>query len=126
MDHATLAAIHGVEAERLGGPFHFFRRGVGAEAKLGDSQHTEIVGIEGQARMIVGGETESLHRDVLQSEQEFGLIGKQELDIGSLELDDHFRILDLGIGGISGLDFILDVEVRIVEDHVEELFDARS
>lgn len=69
MDDATFPAVHGVEAERLAGVLHFFGGGVGAETNFGYAERTVIVGIEGQARVILRGNLERLHGYVFQSEE---------------------------------------------------------
>ncbi len=126
VDDAALAAVHGVEAEGLGGALHLLGGGGGAEAEFGDAQHAEIVRVEGEARMIVVGNAERFHGDVLQSEEQLGLVGEEQFDVGAFEFDDDLGVLDLRIAGIAGFDLILDVEVGVVEDHVEELFYARA
>ena len=53
MDDAPLAAVHRVEAERQLAVLHFFRRGERAQPQFFDAQQAVIVGVEGDARMVL-------------------------------------------------------------------------
>ena len=126
VNDAAFAAIHRVEAEGFGRALDLLGGNSRAQAKFGDAEHAEVVGIEGDEGMIVIRDAQSLHRDVLKGKQHFGLIGEEDLDIGPFELDHNLWIFDLGIGRIARFDFVLDIKVGVVEDHVEKLFDARA
>jgi hypothetical protein len=97
MDHATLAAIHGIESKRFAAMLHLFGGGVRAEAQLGDAKHAVIVGVEGKARMIFGRDPKGLHRDVLQREEKLGFVAEQKIDVGSGKFDHDFRVLNFRI-----------------------------
>ncbi len=124
VDNAAFAAVHGVEAEGLGGTLYFFRGNSGAHAELRDAQHAEVIGIEGEPRMIVIRDPERLHREMLESEQDFSFIDQEEVDVGPFELHDNLGIFNLGVGGIALFDLVFDVEVGVVQDRIEELFYA--
>src|ERR1700722_17909408 len=46
VDHAALAAIHGVEAERSVRALHIFRHGKSTQSQFFDAQQTIVVGVE--------------------------------------------------------------------------------
>ena len=74
--------------------------------------------------MVVIRDAQRLHRYMLESQKQFGLVGEEQFDIGAFELDDHLGIFDFGIGGVSRLDLILDVKIRVVQYRVQKLFDS--
>ena len=123
MDNAALAAVHGIEAEGLAGVLDLLRRGGGGKAELGDAERAVIVGVEGELRMVVGRHSQRFHGDVLEREKQLGLVGEQEVGIGPAELHHDFRILDLGIGRFAFGDLIFEIEVRIVQNGIEEFLD---
>ncbi len=126
MNHTALAAVHRIEPKRLRRALHLLGGSIGAEAKFGDPQHPEIVRVEGKARMVVIRDPERLHRDVLESQEEFGLIRQKQFDVRPFKFHHDLGIFNLRVSGISRFDLIFDVEIRVVQDHVEKIFDARA
>src|SRR5580658_3754751 len=104
MENAALAAVHGVEPERRARVLHLFGGGSGADPQFLDPESAVVVRIEGNARMIVGVETQNLLRHELQSEQELRAVGQQHFDIAAVKLDDNVRIFEVRVTVIAGLD----------------------
>ncbi len=124
VDDAALAAVHRVEAEGFGSALDLLSGNARAHPKLGDAQHAEIIGVERQPGMVVIRNAQRLHGEVLERQEKLGLVRQQKLHIGPFELHHHLGIFDLGVGRIAFFDLILDVEVGVVQNHIEELFYA--
>ena len=100
MNHAALAAVHGIELEILSRAVDFLGRRQRAQAQFLDAQHAVIVGIEGKLAVVLRRNRQRLHRDVLERQQQFGAIGQQQVYIVAREPDNQFRIFDFGVRGI--------------------------
>ena len=74
MDDAAFTAVHRIKPERFGRALHLLRGSIGTEAKFGDPQHPEIVRVKRKPRMVVVRDPKRLHRDVLKSQEKFGLV----------------------------------------------------
>lgn len=125
VNHAALTAVHRVKSERLARMLHFFGGSGGAQAQLGDAQHAVIVRVEREARMIFGRHAQRFHGDLFQRQQKLGLVREQQIDIGAAELHHNLGILDLRVYGLAFGKLILQIEIRILENHFEEVFDLR-
>ncbi len=124
MNHAALAAVHGIEAKGLAGALDFFGGGGGAEAEFFDAQQTVIVGIEQDARVILGGHAQHLHGQVLELEQEFGAVAEQEIDVGAAELHHHIGGFKVVCGGVAIGDDVVQIESRFLQQGIEESINA--
>jgi hypothetical protein len=74
VDHASLTAVHRVEAEGLARVFNFLGGGGSTQAKLRDAQHAVVVRVEGEARVILGRHPKSFHGDLFEGQQELGFV----------------------------------------------------
>ena len=64
-----------------------------------------------------------LHGEVLESQQEFGLIGQKQVHVGPREFYRHVRGFEIVIGGLLVLDFVRDLESAVVEGRQEKTVD---
>lgn len=104
MNDAALAAVHRIEAERLARRLYFIGRDLRGHAKLFDAQRPIIVGIECNARMIVGVHAQSFLGDVFESQKKLGAIAQDEVDIVAMKLDDQIRGFEVRVALIAGLE----------------------
>ena len=74
VDDAALAAVHRIEAEGLPRALDLLGHGRGAHAQFLDTQQPVVVGIERNARVILGGHAQRLHSHMLQCQQQFGAV----------------------------------------------------
>lgn len=123
VENAALSAVHRVEPEWRARVFHFFGGGADADPQFLDPEGAVIVGIEGNARMIVGMEPQNLLRDQLQSEQELRAVGQQQFHVATLKLDDNVRIFKVRMTVVAGLDGEAQIELAIGDDLTEKLLD---
>ena len=83
-----------------------------ADAKFFDSQGPVIVGVEGNARMIVGMHAQHFLRHQLQRQQQLRAIGQQKIDVFPLELHQQIRILKIRIRMVAWLKLKTQLETR--------------
>jgi hypothetical protein len=126
VDDAALAAVHRIKAEGLTRRFHFIGRDLRGHAELFDAQRAIVVGIEGDARMIVGVHAQGFLRDVFESEEKLGAIAENQVDVVAVELDDEVGSFEVGVGLVARFQFESEVESRVGNDLPEELFDPRT
>ena len=110
--------------ERAARLLHSLRRRHRAEAKLFDAQQAVIVGVEAQARMMVGRQAQGLHGQEFQRQQHFRLVAQHKIHVGTGELDHQVRILEIGMRMHTLQDLVGHVEVHVVQNRVQELLDA--
>ena len=110
VEHAALATVHRIKAEGLARILYLFGDGSGAQAKLFDAQRAVIVGVEGNARMIVGMQAQHLLRDELESEEQLGAIAEEQIDVFAGEFYRDVRTFKVGVGVVAGFDG--EVELR--------------
>jgi hypothetical protein len=123
MEYAALAAVHRIKPERRPGVLDLFRGGTGADPQFFDAQRAVIVRIEGNARMIVGVETQNLLRDQFQSKQEFRAIFQQEVDVAASELDDEVRIFKVRVTVVARFDREVQLELAVGYDLTKKPLD---
>ena len=126
VDHAPLAAVHRVEAERRARVFDFLGRGHGTDAELGDTQCAIVVRIEGNARMIVRVQPQRFLRHQLERQQQFGAISQQQIHIRAGEFHQNVGIFEIRIGMIPGANGELQIEPGVRANLAKEIFDSRT
>jgi hypothetical protein len=73
--------------------------GLGEELELAVAEDFEVVGVEGDAVVVLGFEAEDLGGDVLDGEEEFAVAGEKKRSVRASEFDGEIRQ-----GGGSGRD----------------------
>lgn len=124
VDHTALAAVHRVEAKRRAGVLDFFGRGAGTDAEFLDAQSAIIVGVEGNARMVVGVEAENLLRHEFESKKKLSAIGEEHFDVVTQELDYDVGVFEIGVALIAGFDGEIEGEPGSGDDLAQEFLDA--
>jgi len=94
-----------------------------ADAKFFDSQGPVIVGVEGNARMIVGMHAQHFLRHQFERQQQFRAICQQEIHVFALEFDDEIGILEIGNRIVARLELKLQLETRVGNHLPQKLLD---
>jgi len=97
MDDSPFATGHGVKLERPAGPLDLFGGGQGAEAEFFNPQRTIVVGVETKPAVVFGRHAEHLHGEVLEGEQQFRPVGKQQFYIRTGEAHHNLRVLEVRV-----------------------------
>jgi hypothetical protein len=126
VNQATLPAVHRIEAEVRSGMLHAFSGIQGTTAQLFKPQRTVVIGVKRNPRMIIGVHPQQLHRHQFHRQQQFGLIGQQQIDIAAMELYHQIRVFKLRSALVTRPDLKSQIEACIGDHLVEERFDARS
>ncbi len=98
---AALAAVHGAEVERLAGALDALGGGQRAHAQFLDAQHAVIVGVEAHARMFFGRHPQRFHGQLLERQQQLGLVAQQQIHIRAAEPHQNVRILEIRMPGAA-------------------------
>ena len=121
VDHAAFAAVHRIEAERVPRALHLLRHRRGAQPQFLDAQRAIVVGIERNARVILGGHAQRLHGHVLQGQQQFSAVGQQILHVRAGELHHHVGRLEVVVSGLAIGHLVAHAEARLVETRTQKL-----
>ncbi len=76
--------------------------------------------------MVLAGHTQHFHSGVLQSQQQFRTVGKQEVHIRAAELHHHFRVFNLRVCGIAFRKHKGKIETSVLNHLTQEWFDTGS
>ncbi len=125
MNDSTLAAAHGIEMERHASAFDLVGGGEGAQAQLFDPQDAVVVRVEGNKRVVFGGNAQGLGGQMLQGQQQFSAVGEQQVDIGSGKFNSDFRVLDFRVRIFGGLQLVGKLEAGVFEHWREKLLQLR-
>jgi hypothetical protein len=101
MDHTSFPAVHRVETERCTATFYLFGGSEGTHAKLFHPQGAVIVGVERNARVIVGMQAQRFLRNQFQRQKKLRAVGQDQIDIRASELDHEIRIFKIGVTVIT-------------------------
>ena len=126
VDHAALAAVHRVEPERLARPLHLFRGSLRAQAQLFDAEQAVVVGVEGNARMVLGGHPQHFHGHVLERQQQLGAVREQQVDVRTRELHDYVGSFEIPLAALHILNVITDVNASGLEGGAQESVDSEA
>jgi len=97
VDQASLAGGHGGEGVGLAGGADLLDGGFGEEFELTVAEDFEVVGVEGDAVVVLRLEAEDFSGDVLDGEEEFAVPGEEKWGVRAGEFDSDVRL-----GGCSG------------------------
>lgn len=123
MDDAAFAAAHRAEEEGLETFLHARGGSLCREAQFFNAQQAIVVRIENDQRMIFMRQAEHLHGEVLESQQQLGLVGQQQVGFRTAEADYDIRIFNLGVGGSAFHKFVVDIDVDGVQQDVQKIAD---
>jgi hypothetical protein len=123
VDDSAFAAAHRAEEEGLKTFFDFRCGCLGCEAQFFNAQQAIVVGIEDDQRVVFMRKAEHLHGEVLESQEQFALIGQKEIRFRAAETHYDIRIFDLGIGGCTFHEFVVDIDVDGVQQDVQKIAD---
>lgn len=125
MQHPALPAVHGIKAERCARPFDVVRGCLGADPEFSDANGPVIVGVERNARMIIGMQTQHFLRNQFERQKQLRAIGQQKLNVSAGKFDQQIRAL-FRITVVAGLECEIECKARISNSLPQELFDCRS
>jgi hypothetical protein len=126
VQHAAFAAVHRIKAERRACVLYLLGGGQCADAQLFDPQSAVIVGVEGNARMVVRVEAQHLLGDEFQGKQELGSICQQQFDVSPFEFYDNVGIFEVRMAVIAGFNAEIELEAGPGDDLTEKLLDPRA
>ena len=112
VEHAALAGVHGLEAERLAGVFDLVDGSVGGIADGAGAGCLVAIGVEGDAVVILGLEAQHFGGDVFEGAEQFSIVAEEEIAVRALALDIDVATLEaIGIHGTgTGRDAILQAQ----------------
>ena len=125
MDDAAFAAIHRIEVKWPARLLHIFGGGQGAEAQFLNTQRPVIVSIESHSRVVLRRYAQCLHRQQFQSKQQLRPVFKKQVDIGSGELDDDVRVLDVRLRVLANPNIEGQVETGDTQNRPKKILDPR-
>ena len=124
MEDATFARCHRVEMESDAGIFDLLGSGFGSHPQLFDPHQTVVAGVEDDTVAIFVGNVKSFQRELLQREQEIPFLGKQKVEIISVEADGYVGVDELLIV-TSGAEFVVEREASRFENRLKKLIEPR-
>ena len=126
MNDTPFAAIHRTEVKRPARLLDPLGRRCGAQPQFLDPQHSIIVGVEAKPRMMIRRKPERLHGQKFERQQHLGFVSQQNVDVGPGEFHQNIGRFQVGmrIGPIQ--EFVLDIQIHVVENQVQELFQPGS
>ncbi len=125
VQNAPFTAVHGAEVERHARFLDAFRCGLRAHAQLLNPQHTMIVGIETQERMLLWSHAQRLGSQLLNRQQKFRLVGKQQFYILTSEAYQNVWVLEVWMHGFAGAHGIGQRKASPLDEQIKELPDTR-
>jgi hypothetical protein len=91
VEHATLSRGHGRKGEGLACGSNLLDCGFGGELEIAIAGGFEAFGIEADAVVVLGFETENLGGDVLDSVEEFAVMSQEQRGVRAGKLNSDVR-----------------------------------
>ena len=107
-----------VFADTLGGH-------IGGQTKFLQAGGAEILAVEADLLVLVGGKPQHLERNMLEGAQQFATVLQHQRAVGAGELDQDVRALPLAIGAYLRVhgDLVAQAEVTRGDDRVQQFAD---
>jgi len=125
MENTPLAAVHGAEVEGRMCFLNALRSRHRAHPQFLDAQHTMVVRIEAQQRVLFRSHTQCFDGQLLHCQQQFRLISEQKIHVLAAETHQDIRILEIGMQRFSGRHGVGQRKSRTINDQFQELPYAR-
>jgi hypothetical protein len=121
VDYTPFTAAHRIEVERDMGALHLFGGRESAHAQFFNAKQAVIISIEGDQRVVFGGQTQRFHGKMFERQQEFSSIAQQKIHIFAREFDRYFWVLNLGVRILGGPKLVSEFKTTVLQDGRQEL-----